>query len=193
MMSRQGSPATPLPSFPNSGGEHDQTARPARPLKVTRWRLERRIARTGKPYGLSRNLWRSGRYANPARPGSKAGSSHPRRRRAGPASRRTWTAASPPASQGRVRRDHPGRCRAAGGICARAARPARGRPDARFRRRARRLAGTGNAALRQAGRAYAPHPRAGQTKHHRRPPPGWRTVAREISSSMSVACRTTDW
>ena len=33
-------------------------------LKVTRWRLERRIARTGKPYGLSRNLWRSGRYAN---------------------------------------------------------------------------------------------------------------------------------
>ena len=48
------------------------------------------------------------------------------------------------------------RCRAAGGICARAARPARGRPDARFRRRDRRPAGTGNAAPRQAGRAYAP-------------------------------------
>ena len=93
---------------------------------------------------------------------------------------------SPPASRGRAGRYHPGRCRAAGGICARAARPARGRPDARFRRRDRRPAGTGNAAPRQAGRAYAPAtPRAGQTKHHRRPPPGWRTVAREISSSMS--------
>ena len=39
-----------------------------------------------------------------ARPGSKAGPSHPRRRRAGPAARRTWTPASPPASRGRVGR-----------------------------------------------------------------------------------------
>ena len=91
-----------------------------------------------------------------ARPGSKAGPGRSRQRRAGPAARRTWPPTSPPASQGRAGRDHPGRCRAAGGICARAARPARGRPDARFRRRDRRPAGTGNAAPRQAGRAYAP-------------------------------------
>ncbi len=99
-----------------------------------------------------------------ARPGSKAGPSHPRRRRAGPAARRTWPATSPPASQGRAGRYHPGRCRAAGGICARAARPARGRPDARFRRRDRRPAGTGNAAPRRQVELTHPPPLGGADK-----------------------------
>ena len=101
---------------------------------------------------------------------------------------------SPPASQGRAGRDHPGRCRAAGGICARAARPARGRPDARFRRRDRRPAGTGNAAPRQAGRAYAPAtPGRGRQNTIAAHRPGGGLWRGKFRRRCRAACRTTNW
>jgi hypothetical protein len=117
---RRNAPATPLPSFPNSGGAAGAMGTSTGSLSGSRHWPEMARGRAS-PTVCRATYGGRGGTQTAARPGSKAGPSHPRRRRAGPAARRTWTAASPPASRGRVRRVHRDRCRAAGGICARAA------------------------------------------------------------------------
>ena len=122
-----------------------------------------------------------GRYANRGPPGSKAGPSHPRRRRAGPAARRTWTAASPPASQGRA-----GRIRVAAELPAAFAHAPPG-PLAVVQMLGFvcEIIGLPGPEMPRPGRQVELTPRrrpGGQTKHHRCPPPGSGTVAREILS-----------